>query len=411
MPRNRLLDNWRRCAVSLSVAFWLFLLGVSPALAAARGDVLSQTEPPSQGFYSQAAGYGQGFGYIIPDVPDGPQFYAIFQALGGGAVLGYPLASPFTDSATGDIYLVLQRAVLVWHNSTRQISIANTFELLDNEGLEQWLLDRGIPQGIEDDGGATFAESRSIRLSWLTDQGIANQFLQNPLDPGNLEISILLYGLPMTYPQKIGPFIVQRFQRAAFQRWVESVPGQPVPGTVTQVFAGILYKEANLIPMEAFRPEPNPFDKPSDELLAQARSLLAAQQVTAHLVPYLEHAIIGYAPDLLDTAALRVGDWAVIYLHPALKDARYEALAAVLAHLATYLEAHTLSPVPLEHTRETCKRLVSNGLRVEAALWQALWGSAGTYNAKAYEEILNGYVAESQESSSWADFIAEIHCT
>ena len=136
-------------------------------------------------------------------------------------------------------------------------------------------------------------------------QGIANQFLQNPLDPGNLEISILLYGLPMTHPQKIGPFIVQRFQRAAFQRWVESVPGQPVPGTVTQVFAGILYKEANLIPMEAFRPEPNPFDKPSDELLAQARSLLAEQQVTAHLVPYLEHAIIGYAPDLLDTAALR----------------------------------------------------------------------------------------------------------
>ena len=345
MPRNRLLDSGRRFTVSLLVAFWLSLLGVTPALATAKGNALSQTETPSQGFYSQAAGYGRGFGFVIPDIPAGPQFYLMFRTLGGGAVLGYPLASPFEDPATGDMYLILERAVLVWHKANGQISLANSFELLDNEGLQQWLLDRGIPQPIEDDGGSTFEESRSIRLSWLTDQGIADYFLQNPLDPGNLEISILLYGLPMTQPQKIGPFVVQRFQRAAFQRWVESVPGQPVPGTVTQVFAGILYKDANLIPMEAFRPEPNPFDKPSDELLEQVRTLLAEQEVTAHLVPYLDNAIVGYAPDLLDTAALRLGNWAVIYLHPALKDARYEALAAVLAHLATYLEARSLSPV------------------------------------------------------------------
>ena len=180
---------------------------------------------------------------------------------------------------------------------------------------------------------------------------------------------------------------------------------------MTQVFAGILYKEANLIPMNAFRPEPNPFDKPSEALLAQIRDLLAEQEVTAHLVHHLDHAIIGYAPDLLDTAALRVGNWVLIYLHPALKDARYEAVAAVLAHLATYLEARALSPVPLAHTRETCKQLVADGLRIEAALWQALWGPQGTYNAKAYEEILNGYVVESQKSAGWADFIAEIHCT
>lgn len=411
MPRNRLLDNWRRCGVSLFVALWLFFFGVSPAFAAARGNVLSQTDPPSQGFYSEAAGYGEGFGYVIPDVPDGPQFYVMFRALGGGPVLGYPLASPFTDATTGDMYLILQYAVLVWHKSSGQISLANTFELLDNAGLEQWLLDRGIPQPITDDGGSTFAESRTIRLSWLTDPEIAARFLQNPLVPGNLEISILLYGLPMSHPQKLGPFVVQRFQRAAFQRWVEDIPGQPKPGTVTQVFAGILYKEANLIPMDAYRPVPNPFDKPSDALLAQVQSLLAEQEVTAHLVHHLDHAIIGYAPDLLDTAALRIGNWVLIYLHPALKDARYEAVAAVLAHLATYLEAHALSPVPLEQTRETCKQLVADGLRIEAALWQALWGPEGTYNAKSYEEILNGYVVESQLSPSWADFIAEIHCT
>ncbi len=411
MPRIRLPGSWRRCAFSLLLALWLSHLGVSPTLATVSGDLIAATDPPNQAFFSEVSGYGEGFGYVIQDVADGPQFFTMFQALGGAAVLGYPLASPFADSITGDMYLVLQRAVLVWHESTGQTSVANALELLDNAGLELWLFHRGIPGAIKDDGGSTFEESRAIRLSWLTDQEIADRFLQNPLDPGNLEASILLYGLPMSRPEKIGPFVVQRFQRAAFQRWVESVPGQPVPGSVTPVFTGDLYKEANLIPIEAFRPEPNPFDRPSEALLAQIRTLLAEQSVTAHLVPYLEHVIIGYAPDLLDTAALRVGNWTLIYLHPALKDARYEAVAAVLAHLATYLEAQTLSPVPFEHTRETCRQLVSNGLRVEAALWQALWGSEGTYNAKAYEEILNGYVVESQQSVSWADFLAEIHCT
>lgn len=411
MPRIRLLDSWRRCALSLILALSLFHFGASPTLAGVSVGVTATTDPPSQGFYSEGAGYGQGFGYNIPDIPNGPQFYAVFQALGGVPVLGNPLASPFTDPTAGDIYLVVERAVLVWHKASGEVSLANTFELLDIEGLAEWMLDRGIPAAIEDDGGSTFEESRSIRLSWLTDQGIADGFLQNPLNPGNLEVSILLYGLPMSHPQKIGPFVVQRFQRAAFQRWVEDVPGQPVPGTVTRVFAGNLYKEANLIPMEAFRPEPNPFDKPSEALLAQVRTLLAEQEVTAHLVHHLDHAIIGYAPDLLDTAALRIGNWVLIYLHPALKDARYEALAAVLAHLATYLQAYSLAPVPLEYSRETCKQLVADGLRIEAALWQALWGSEGTYNAKAYEEILNGYVVESHRSPSWAEFIAEIHCT
>ena len=411
MPRIRWSGSWRHCAFSLLLALWLSHIGVSPALASVNADQSATTDPPNQAFFSEVSGYGEGFGYVIQDVPDGPEFFTMFQALGGADSLGYPVASHFTDTTTGDMYLVLQRAVLVWHSATGQTSVANTFELLDNVGLELWLFHRGIPRAIKDDGGSTFEESRAIRLSWLTDQGIADLFLQNPLDPGNLEASIVLYGLPMSRPEKIGPFVVQRFQRAAFQRWVESVPGQPVPGSVTRVFAGDLYKDANLIPIEAFRPEPNPFDRPSDALLAQIRTLLAEQPATAHLVPYLEHVIVGYAPDLLDTAALRVGNWVLIYLHPALKDARYEAVAAVLAHLATYLEAQTLSSVPFEQSRDTCRELVSNGLRVEAALWQALWGSEGTYNAKSYEEILNGYVVESQRSASWADFLAEIHCT
>ena len=146
-------------------------------------------------------------------------------------------------------------------------------------------------------------------------------------------------------------------------------------------------------------------------MLADIRSVLAADSTTAHLLPHLDHAIIGYAPDLQDTAALRIGSWVLIYLHPALKEARYEAVAAVLAHLATYLETWSLSAVPLVNSRENCQQLVARGLRVEAALWQRLWGPEGTYNAKGYEQVLNGYVQEAQRSASWADSLAEIHCT
>ena len=411
MPRIHSPSSPLRWAFSFLFALTLTLVSVAPAPAASRSGIQATTSNLDQGFYSEVSGYGEGFGFTIDNIVGGPQFYSVFQALGGVTALGYPVSSAFADAETGDMYMPLQRGLLVWHRATGEITLANVFEILDNVGLEQWLFDRGIPRAIMDDGGSNFAESRAIRLSWLTDQGIYEKFMQNPLDPGNLEFSILLYGLPMSRPERIGPFIVQRFQRTAFQRWVEAVPGLPEPGTVTQVFAGDIYKEANLIPMEAFQPKPNPFDKPSDALLAEIRALLAEQAVTAHLVPYLDHVIIGYAPDLLDTAALRVGDWVLIYLHPALKDARFEAVAAVLAHLATYLEAQALAPVPLEHTRETCRKLVADGLRVEAALWEALWGDEGTYNAKAYEEILNGYVEESQKSANWADSIAEIHCT
>jgi hypothetical protein len=410
MPRSLLPVSWQRCTVSLALALIVLLFDLSSALAVSGSRSPAAVDPPNQGFYSQAANYGEGFGYIIADIPGGPPFFSVFQALGGGASLGYPLSSPYTDADTGDMYLPLERALLIWHSATGQVSVANVFELLDNAGLEQWLLDRGIPRPIEDDGGSTFQESREIRLSWLTDTGIYNSFLQNPLDPGNLEISILLYGLPMSRPVRLGPFLVQRFQRTAFQLWVEEIPGLPVPGTVTQVFAGHLYKEANLIPMEAFRPMPNPSFTFDDTLRASTRSLLLEHAATAFLVPHLDHAIIGYAPDLLDTAALRVGNWTVIYLHPALREARFEAVAAVLAHVATYLEAQSLAPVPLENTPATCKRLVAGGLRVEAALWQALWGVEGTYNTEGYEQVLNGYVREAQHSGLWADHIAEFQC-
>ena len=412
MLLNHLPDRQRRAAVSVVLALCLTLLSATPMLAAPnpQEDAPATAAQPAQGFYSEASGYGAGFGYTIANVPGGPQFYTVFRELGGPAVLGYPVSAPFEDTSSGDMYLPLQRALLHWHSGAGEVSLANVLELIDAVGLELWLYHRGIPAAIEDDGGSTFAESRAIRLSWMTDQGIYERFLQNALVPGNIEFSIFLYGLPMSRPERLGPFVVQRFQRAAFQRWVEEVPGLPVPGTVTQVFAGDLFKEAGLIPPEALRPQPDPATALTDETLGEIKQLLAGQPATAHLVPYLEGAIIGYAPDVLDTAALYVGDWVLIYLHPVLQEGNVEAIAAALAHIATYLEARALAPTPLERSRETCKRLVAGGLRVEAAFWEALWGPGGRWNDLGYGEVLNGYVHEAQQSAGWADFLADIHC-
>ena len=46
----------------------------------------------------------------------------------------------------------------------------------------------------------------------------------------------------MSRPERFGPFISQRFQRVAFQLWVEKIAGSPAPGTVIGVLAGDLLK-------------------------------------------------------------------------------------------------------------------------------------------------------------------------
>ena len=58
----------------------------------------------------------------------------------------------------------------------------------------------------------------------------------------------------MSYPERHGPFISQRFQKAAFRLWVEEVEGMPAPGTVELVQGGKLFKEAGLLPARALAP-------------------------------------------------------------------------------------------------------------------------------------------------------------
>ena len=183
-----------------------------------------------------------------------------FDRLGGAQTLGYPASYRFRLD-DGFVYQVTQGALLQWRPEVQRAWLANTFEMLEHAGLDQWLLNtKGIPLPIvDDDSDGDWERAKEIRLAWLTNDKIKAHFLANP-NPSEItswseDRAIELYGLPMSYPEKHGPFITQRFQRVAFQLWVEEVAGMPEVGTVVRVLGGDLLKEACLIPSHALSPE------------------------------------------------------------------------------------------------------------------------------------------------------------
>ena len=198
------------------------------------------------GRYFTQAGSGNG-GFALGD-DDGMRFWSTYQQLGGASALGFPASRRF--SLNGFNYQATQAALLQYRPDLGLVVLGNTFELLQSR--DAWLRDvKGIPPPITNDGSSSFEQAVQIRLGWLTEPAIRERYLQNPA-PGSARAwserdAIDLYGLPMSRPERAGPFIAQRFQRIAFQLWVEAVPGAPAPGTVTAVLGGDLLKEAGLI--------------------------------------------------------------------------------------------------------------------------------------------------------------------
>ncbi len=198
----------------------------------------------------------------------GIRFADEYQRLGGVDTLGYPASYRF-QLPDGFTYQLSQGALLQWRPERDGVMLANTFEMLEKAGLDNWLYSfKGIPRPIKDDGsGGDWNKAKDIRLSWLTHEAITARYLANPnpeaIPAWNVDRSIELYGLPMSYPERFGPFITQRFQRIAFQLWLDEVPGMPPPGAVVRVLAGDLMKEAGLIPLEALAPGDRPTPTPT----------------------------------------------------------------------------------------------------------------------------------------------------
>ena len=206
---------------------------------------------------SSALGRGQPaviFDYEVTN-DGGIRFADEYERLGGVDTLGHPASYRFTIG-DGFTYQVTQRALLQWRPENDSAVLGNIFQMLEQAGLDDWLLlEKGIPLPIKDDGaGGDWNKAKEARLSWLTNEQIKAKYLANPnpdaISGWNVNRSIELYGLPMSRPERFGPFISQRFQRVAFQFWVEEVPGSPAPGTVIGVLAGDLLKQAGLVPPE-----------------------------------------------------------------------------------------------------------------------------------------------------------------
>ena len=183
--------------------------------------------------------FGRGQSAVIFDYEvtndDGIRFADEYERLGGVDTLGHPASYRFM-LGDGFTYQVTQRALLQWRPEANSAYLGNIFQMLEQAGLDDWLLrEKGIPLPIKDDGaGGDWNKAKEARLSWLTNERIKAKYLANP-NPGaisnwSVNRSIELYGLPMSRPERFGPFISQRFQRVAFQLWVDEVARQPGPG-------------------------------------------------------------------------------------------------------------------------------------------------------------------------------------
>lgn len=223
----------------------------------------------ADGRYFAQTGRAQGQGYAVRDAgadSNGKpiKFWTEFLRLGGVAALGYPIGQPYVAS-DGFTYQPFQRGVLQWRPERGQAVLSNIFEALQSAGSDNWLLEaKGVPKPIHDDAsGGDFGKAIATRMAWLTNDAIKAQFLANPnpraTPAWNRDRAIERYGLPMSRPEKHGPFISQRFQRTSFQQWVEEVPGMPAKGSVVAVLGGNLMKEAGLLPastLQAAGPTP-----------------------------------------------------------------------------------------------------------------------------------------------------------
>lgn len=185
-------------------------------------------------------------GYPVVD-SGGIAFWSEFQRLGGIAVLGYPVSTPFLLG--GFVDQAFQKAILQWRPEVGHAAFLNVFDLLHNAGDDPSLLaSHQIPPPLatSGDAGKSWPTVVSVHQALLDgNAAIKAAYFTDP-DP------IDHYGLPMTGPVDEGDVIVVRTQRAAFQQWKQATPWAAA-GQVTVANGGDLAKESGLIPLDAVR--------------------------------------------------------------------------------------------------------------------------------------------------------------
>ena len=349
-----------------------------------------------------------GLGYAVRNYVDGPRFLDAFERFGGVPVLGFPSSRPWIG-AGGFIFQLTQRVQLQWSPLDGRVRIANLFESLSRQQLDEDLLTRHIPRP-KADASTTFEQAKLVRLGWLTDPAIAEKFAANPIDPGNIAASLELHGLPMSLPQRFGPFVVQRFQRTAIQRWLEQADGGEPVGAIVLINAGDLYKDLVLASSPAIdphaiddtrlvdvRPEPPQFveaetagvtahdyDVEAPELAEALRLLEGLERNAAALELASElQARIRFRR----LAARTIGRFSApgfIAINLDLRREDRRVLAAVLAHELVHLQ--DFHAQRLGDSYQACLAAEVRAITGEALTWGDLVGQQGKHPAQTLLE-------------------------
>ena len=107
-------------------------------------------------------------------------------------------------------------------------------------------------------------------------------------------------GLPMNRPQTFGPFISQRFQRAAFQHWQADGPAGIRAGAVTPVLGGDLLKSTGVLTGPPARPHPR--GEPPPLALNPFASVAPTTSPPGPPVDFRDQATLGIILRQVDTA-------------------------------------------------------------------------------------------------------------
>lgn len=222
---------------------------------AAEVEKVPDWDVPGGHFYTQGAPTDApaDSGFVLADAGDVP-FWREYRAMGGPAQLGFPVSSRYAEGPNA--YQVLQAGMLRWSGAVGVVDLHPIFHALSELGLDDWLVGQGIPRPapalLQDPNLST-----ASRMAWLTQPQLQAAYMTS-----DAETAWRRFGLPMGEPERFGPYLAQRFERAVLQLWLDAVPGQPAPGSVTIVQIGTLLEAAGLIPAEARVPATAPAPRP-----------------------------------------------------------------------------------------------------------------------------------------------------
>jgi len=217
-------------------------------------------------------------GFVVSD-SGAIRLWRDYKDLGGPAQFGFPISARY-DSG-GIMYQATQAAVLRWNTGADYTDVFPIFSALSELQYDDWLEARGVPRTstalLEDPELAV-----ETRLSWLTNPLLRRAFMEP-----NEATGMMRFGPPMGEPERFGPYLAQRFEKAVLQLWLDDVPGQPAAGTVSLIQTGTLLAEAGLIPEEALQPQAPPAPRPVPQTLPGTGQAPAVSVVTPGFGKYL----------------------------------------------------------------------------------------------------------------------------